>query len=65
MNQIAIASGDKSPDFIEKIIPVLQGSGTIIANRDLILHQADRSNISSNHLAEMIGENLSGKKVFF
>lgn len=65
LNQIAIASGDKSPDFIEKIIPVLQGIGTIIANRDLILHQTDRSNISSNHLAEMIGKNLSGKKVFF
>lgn len=66
LEQVAINSGDKDPDFIEKIIPFLQCAGTIVTQRDLTaIPLSNSSNISSNHLSELIGRNLSGKKIFF
>lgn len=66
IEQIAIASGDKDPDWIEKIIPFLKGIGTLVTQRDLTsIPLSGCDNISSNRLSEMIGKNLSGKKIFF
>ena len=66
LRKVAIDSGDKDPDFIEKILPILRCIGTIITQRDFsTISQSNRDNASIGRLSEMVGKNLSGKKVFF
>lgn len=61
----AIISGEKDPDTIQKIIPLLSGIGTLLTSRDFSNLQLQQYSPSTNKLSEIIGRNLSNQKVFY